>query len=70
MSEDWKGLDKISAKPKSRKDRVSITRSAVSGISSRRRQAMGCNQSRMGGPWAQAITRFHTTHRPKIGDLE
>lgn len=68
MSEDWKGEHLISAKPKSQEERQFITRSASSGISHRRRQAEGCNQSRDGGPWAQAIGRFHQAR--KMGKLE
>ncbi len=68
MSEDWKGEHLISAKPKSSEERQFITRSASSGISNRRRQAEGCNQSRTGGPWAQAIGRFHQAR--KMGKLE
>lgn len=63
MSDDWKGEHLISAKPKSQADRSFVTRSAASGISNRQRQALGCNQSRAGGPWARQIAQFHTNRR-------
>lgn len=68
MSEDWKGEHLISAKPKSPKERRFISKSASSGIAHRRRQVDGCNQSRNGGPWAQAIRRFHQAR--KMGKFE
>jgi hypothetical protein len=60
MSEDWKGEHLISAKPRTHEERSFITRSAASGISARKRQALGCNQSRAGGPWAKSMMIFHT----------
>lgn len=60
MSDDWKGEHLISAKPKSPEERSLITRSAASGISNRKRQALGCNQSRAGGPWARSMMVFHS----------
>lgn len=70
MTDDWKGEHLISAKPKTQDERSFITRSASSGISHRRRQAEGCNQSRSGGPWAKSIAQFHNIRRRGVHDGE
>lgn len=63
MADDWKGEHLISAKAESKEKRKFTSASAASGIAHRRRQAMGCNQSRDGGPWAQAIKKFHDARK-------
>lgn len=69
MSDDWKGEDKISAKPKNQAEREAITRSAASAIGHRRRQKAGSNASRSSEPWALSISRWHKHGKIMRGEI-
>lgn len=68
MPDDWKGEGLISAKPKTREERISLNLSAASSIAHRRRQAKGCNPSRSKEPWSISIARWHKQGRITRGE--
>lgn len=65
MADDWRGEDKISAKPRTHAERVTNNLSAASSLGHRKRRLAGCNMSKSGGPWAVSIARWHRSR--KIG---
>ena len=59
MPDDGKGEDKISAKPKTRRERMRLNQVAAQTIAHRRRQAAGTTPSANREPWARDIERWH-----------
>lgn len=63
--DDWRGLDRISAKSRSKEERGSETRSVASRMAHARRQAKGCNMAKAGGLWARQIRAWHLSGKLK-----
>ena len=60
MADDWKGEDKIRAKPMSKEQRRLDDQRVIQTVVHKKRQREGTNMSRSGGPWAKSIVAWHT----------
>lgn len=70
MSDDWKGEDKIRAKPMTKEQRRLENQRVIQTAVHKVRQKNGNNMSKSGGLWARSITAWHTQGKIVKSDQE